>query len=239
MPLVEAIPCLALALVAGVRIIRMHKAHQRSWLASRQQLYDIDKGHSCTGLPDRSKQLSNVPSKTPTSAGLGHGSLSADVHKHRFGLPFPSATKVQPRTSPSHECHPPPSPATSFLTLAHLSSVSGTECVFPEESHPRDGSRKESSESDAVSSVRWQKDESTEQEVVSDNDGEARNGVHSQNQPSPRWYRELGCPCTLGSNSLSAILLEEISFRALEPLEPPGMPEGMVSAIWRLVLFQG
>src|ERR1700691_2068659 len=202
----ETLPCLALALVAGFRITRMHRAHQRSWLAARQQLYSGDKERNLAELTVRSKHhldhvsapVSVIPSsvypkvvvKQPNTPRSGPAPLHVEVQKRSFHLQSPET--VEPHTSVSpDEYYTPPSPASStFPTFARLTDAetASLDSVAPGESRHRNALRETVSEGDAASSIQWQKDNAPmQQEVASDID-EGEYGAPRQSQPSARWY---------------------------------------------------
>jgi hypothetical protein len=202
MGLFLTIPCVTLAVVAGFRIARMHKAHQHLWVASRQQLHSSDKERNLAKLSVRSKHppsdavvsapvpvhASSVPPVPPTvvfgrlkSPGSGRVPLSDDDKKR---LPSHLPTNIK-------------SPTTAFPNELFGDSSGGSALVYTashERSHCDDRSREALSESEAVSSVQWQRDNdhsSTQQQGEFENHGEDGYGGPRLQQPSARLYSEL------------------------------------------------
>jgi hypothetical protein len=207
MPLLLTIPCFILAVVAGFRITVMHRAHQRLWVASRQQLHSgeegnhsnafvlprrpIDTGCKTTVDPEAPPHTPSMSSMAPMTSpeqshSAGRGPISANV------LSNDSPANVESRTSMSpNEYRKPHSPtSSSFPALAQVFRVTkGNTPSNPDLHEEPHDDEQASSDCDTVSSVQWQKDDiSTEQQAESDH--ELGYG-QSRRRSSTRWHSEL------------------------------------------------
>lgn len=191
MPVLEAFPCAILAILAGVRIGRMHKSHRR---ASRQDL-SPEKISNLTPLPPRSRarvspfaksrisgpMSTHSPSKSPaflepSAAAVsssnhqvrGREPLAIDLKSPQFHSNHHSPTMLDTHTPASpQECYVPPSPSSStFPTFAPISDTASKRSISPCTTPLAQAIRKgplydEADDDDVADSWRWSRDHSS------------------------------------------------------------------------------